>query len=123
MIDKTYTYAIVGASNDASKYGYVVMKDLLGAGFKVVPINLHEEMILGKKVYPTLSDYPNKIDVVVFLVPPRVVVSVLEEVRKLKISKVWMQPGSESPEAIDYCSFNAISCVHHACIMVERRKK
>ena len=121
MLDKRYTYAIVGASNDKAKYGYIVMKDLLDNGYNVVPINLKEKEILGQKVYGTLSAVPSAIDVVVFLVPPAVVVKVLNEVHDLGIKKVWMQPGSESSDGISYCSSHDIECVHNSCIMVIRR--
>jgi predicted CoA-binding protein len=49
LIDKSFTYALIGASNNQEKFGHKVLKDLLDKGFCVVPINPHEEEILGKK--------------------------------------------------------------------------
>lgn len=46
MIDKNFIYAVVGASNNEEKYGYKVFKDLLDAGYKVLPINPSEKEIL-----------------------------------------------------------------------------
>lgn len=119
MLDKKLIYAVVGASNNETKFGYKVMDDLNSKHFKVIPINPHEERILGYKTYPTLSDVPLRVDFVVFVVPPKVTEKVLLEVKELRIKKVWMQPGSESDSAIKFCLENGINCIHDACIMLE----
>lgn len=120
FINKDYTYAIVGATNNPAKYGHRVLVDLHDAGYTVIPINLKEDEILGLKAYPTIKDAKKDIDVVVFIIPPDHTEKVLEEVKELGLKKVWMQPGSESEKAITFCKQNDISCIHHDCIMVER---
>ena len=120
MIDKTLTYAVVGASNSTWKYGHKVLKDLKQAGYSVIPINPHESEILGLKSYETLAESPVKIDVVIFVVPPSVTEEVLKSVKKLGIKQVWMQPGSESEKAIEFCKQNGINYTANACIMVQR---
>jgi len=125
FLDKNYTYALVGASNDKSKYGYKILKNLLDANFNVIPINLKEKEILGRKVFKSLrhvlDNYVlDKIDVVIFVVPPNITLDVLKEVKKAGITKVWMQPGSESKECVQFCLDNGIDCIHDMCIMVER---
>ena len=122
MIDKALTYAVVGASNNPDKYGHKVLKDLSDAGYKAVPINPHEDEILKLKAYKNLSEVPYKIDVTIFVVPPKITEEVLKEVKKLNIKKVWMQPGSESKQAIDFCKQNNIKYTANACIMIERAK-
>lgn len=121
MINKKFLYAVVGASNNKEKYGYKVFKDLLEAGYKVVPINPTEKEILSKKVYPTLSDVKKKINVVIFITPPVVTEKVLEEVKTLGIKNVWLQPGAQSDTAIEFCKKNTIECIHDACIMIQRK--
>jgi hypothetical protein len=69
MVNKDFLYAVVGASTNEEKYGYKVFKDLIDAGYKVVPINPNEKEILGEKVYPTLSEVKQTIDVVIFFTP------------------------------------------------------
>ena len=122
IINKEYVYAIVGASRNKDKYGFKVLKQLNNAGFKVVPINPHENHILGLKVYKTITQYVQdngKIDVVVFVVPPAITEKILHEVKELKIKNVWMQPGSESQDSIKFCEQNNINCIHNACIMIK----
>ncbi|HRO65913.1 MAG TPA: CoA-binding protein, partial [Candidatus Dojkabacteria bacterium] len=98
-----------------------VFKDLTSAGYDVYPVNPNETEILGHKVYTQLSDINEKIDVVIFVVPPHVTLEVLKEVNELGIKNVWFQPGSESPEALEYCETNDIKSIHDACIMIERK--
>lgn len=120
MIDKKYTYALVGASADKTKYGYKILNDVNDAGFKIIPVNLNEKKILDLKVYRSLTDIKETIDVVIFVVPPTITEHILKEVHLLKIKNVWLQPGSESKNAIDYCSKNKITCMHDICIMIEK---
>lgn len=121
LVNENNKYAVIGVSKNPEKYGHRVFKDLLGAGWDVYPVNPKVDEILGQKVYPKLSNIDKKIDVVIFVVPPQVTLEVLNEVEKLDIKNVWLQPGSESPEAIEYCKKNEINCIHDACIMIERK--
>lgn len=121
FIDKNNVYAVIGVSKNPEKYGHKVFKDLTSAGYDVYPVNPNETEILGHKVYTQLSDINEKIDVVIFVVPPNVTLEVLKEVNELGIKSVWFQPGSESPEAIEYCKINKIESIHDACIMIERK--
>ena len=82
MIGKSDKIAVVGASRNSSKYGHIVLKDLISRGYDAVPINPHEEEILGKRVYHSLSDASFKFDWVIFIVPPEVGIRVIEEVKK-----------------------------------------
>jgi predicted CoA-binding protein len=122
MINKNFLYAVVGASNNEEKYVYRVFKDLLDAEYKVLPINPTEKEILGEKVYATLSEVKEKIDVVIFVTQPKVTEKVLEEVKILGIKNVWLQPGAQSDAAIEFCKKNTIECIHDACIMIQRIK-
>jgi predicted CoA-binding protein len=122
MINKNYIYAVIGASNDKQKYGYKVLKDFKESKYEVVPINPKEKEILGLKTYKSILDINYKIDVAIFVVPPKITERVLKEIKKLKINKVWMQPGSESDKAIKYCKDNDINCIHNACVIIRNNK-
>ena len=124
FINKKFSYAAIGASNNKEKYGYKVFKDLLESGYKVIPINPYETLIDEVTVYSSLTNYyletKKKIDVVITVVPPKITESIIEESKKLGINKVWMQPGSESVEAIDLCIKNNIDFISGSCIMIEK---
>ena len=118
LINKDYTYAVIGASNSPDKYGYKVLKDLKEKGFNVVPINPKEKKILGLNVYANVNQVQQSIDVAIFIVPPNITERILEEIEQKGIRKIWMQPGSESEKAIKYCKEHNIECAHDVCIMI-----
>ncbi|MEM2147298.1 MAG: CoA-binding protein [Candidatus Bathyarchaeia archaeon] len=122
FLDKRNVFAVVGASRDPKKYGYQVYKDLKSAGYRVYAVNPNTPEILGDKCYPSIENLPVKPDVVNVVVPPKVTETVVKTCKKLGITKVWMQPGSESENAIRFCEENGIDVVYGACVMMERAK-
>jgi len=123
FLNKRNAFAVVGASRDPKKYGYQVYRDLKEAGYQVYPVNPNSDRILGDKCYPDLVDLPTRPDVVDVVVPPKVTEEIVKVCKKLGITKVWMQPGSESETAIKFCNENGIDVVHGVCVMIERRRK
>ena len=123
FLEKTNIFAVVGASRDPEKYGHQVYKDLKGAGYKVYPVNPNAKEILGDKCYPDLKNLPTKPDVVNIVVPPKVTEKTVKTCKMLGITKVWMQPGSESENTIKFCHENGIDVVYGTCVMVERRAR
>jgi predicted CoA-binding protein len=122
FLRKENVFAVIGVSQNPEKYGHQVYKDLKAAGYTVYPINPNVDEVLGDKCYPSLSDLPEKPDVVDTVVPPAVTEEIVKECKALGIDKVWMQPGSESEQAIEFCEKNGIKVVHDVCVMVKRRE-
>jgi predicted CoA-binding protein len=123
FLNKKNIFAVVGASRDPQKYGHQVYKDLKNTGYKVYPINPNSAEVLGDKCYQDLESLPIKPDVVDLVVPPKITEKIVETCKKLGITKVWMQPGSESEIAIKSCQGNAIDVIYGVCVMVERAKQ
>jgi len=121
FLRKQNVFAVVGVSKNPAKYGHQVYKDLKEAGYVVYAVNPNIDAVLGDRCYHTLSELPEKPDVVDTVVPPAVTEKVVEECKELGITRVWMQPGSESELAIRFCSRNGIKVVHDVCVMVKRR--
>ncbi len=122
FLDKRNVIAVVGATINKEKYGYKVYKAVKGSGFTVYPVNPKYSSIEGEKCYASLKDLPQKPDVVITIVPPKVTEEIVKQCKGLKISRVWMQPGSESEEAISYCKRDGIEVIHHACFVVDGLK-
>lgn len=79
--------AVIGASNKEGKIGYALMYNL--RYFKdVIPINLKESAILGRKCYSSVLKYKGKIDLAVIAIPAKAVKQVLIECGKKKIRNV-----------------------------------
>ncbi len=113
------TYAVVGASRDRDKYGFLVYHSLKAAGKAVYPINPNAAEVDGDHCYPALSALPQRPEVAVMVVPPAVTESAVSECARLGITQIWMQPGAESPAALAACRANGIAVVAGGpCLMV-----
>jgi len=112
-------FAVVGVSSNPEKWGFKVYKKLKNISSKVYPINPKYQSIENNICYKCLQDLPEKPDVVITLVPPKVTEKIVEECKNLNISKIWMQPGSESEESINFCKNNNINLIYNACFIVD----
>jgi hypothetical protein len=117
------TVAIVGATDNPGKYGYVIYRDLKHKGFEVYAVNPGRETVDGDPAYRSLSDLPVKPTIVDIVVPPKTTLGVLEKAKELGYTNVWVQPGAESPEVMSYLTENDFNYLANACIMVQSRDR
>ena len=122
FLRKQNVFAVIGVSSNPAKYGHQIYKDLKEAGYVVYAVNPNIDTVSGDRCYHSLSELPEKPDVVDVVVPPEVTEKIVVECRDLGLKKVWMQPGSESEHAISFCVQNDIKVVHDVCVMVKRRE-
>ena len=111
-------FAVVGATNNPQKYGNQILKNLKNRGYEVYPVTPRFKELEGIRCYASLADIPVRVDVVDFVVPPEVPKAILKECKELGLSRVWLQPGSESEAAIAFCQDNNLNVVHGACVML-----
>jgi len=73
--------AVIGSLREGYFGGYVVIKTLLNAGFagKIYPVNPSYQEVLGLKVYPSIKEIPEKIDLVLIMINRRSVPDVMRE--------------------------------------------
>jgi uncharacterized protein len=116
-----HSFCVIGASRDTSKFGYAVYRSLKSDGKKTYPVNPNAEFIDRSVCYPSVRDLPETVDVAVFVVPPPSVGSIVRECHAAGIKNIWMQPGAESTDAIDYCEANGLRVVAGECIMTRLR--
>jgi len=117
---KQKNIAVVGVSHKQDKFGFKIFTDLLNAGFMVEGINPTNGEIAGKKIYRNLKQLKHKPDLVITVVPPQVTERIVSECKELGINEIWMQPGSESPAALEAAKAGGISVISSACFMVSK---
>jgi predicted CoA-binding protein len=111
-------FAVIGATDNPQKYGNQVIKNLVSRGYEVYPVNPRLEEVEGLKCYAGLADIPDKVDVVDFVVPPEATEAILKQCLALGLNRIWLQPGSESEAAINFCHKNNLKVVHSVCVMM-----
>ncbi len=110
--------AVVGASNDPAKYGNIIVRNLAGKGYTVLPVNPKEKEIAGLPAYPNLASVPGPIHIVDMVTPPAVSKGVLDEAARLGLPAVWLQDGSYDDAVLDVAAKASFKTVYEACIMV-----
>lgn len=95
------TVAVLGASRDRGKYGNKSVRAHLRAGWQVFPINPRADQIEGLQAYRSLKDLPvETLDRVSVYLPPKIGITLLDEIAARHPREVWLNPGSESDELL-----------------------
>jgi len=98
--------AVIGASANPQKIGHMILKSIIESNFKgkVYPINPKGGEILGLKVYRSVLEIPDDVDLAVIAVPPKIVPQVIEDCGKKRIraaviiSGGFKETGAEGAE-------------------------
>ena len=87
--------AVIGASAEDGKIGNSVMKNLINGGYRgaIYPIHPKAQEILGRKVFPSVLDIVEDIDVAVFAIPAKFCAAAMDEVGRKKIRGAVMIPS------------------------------
>ncbi len=93
-------HAVVGASLDRSKYGNKVLRAYQQHGLPVFPVNPHAREVEGLPAYPDLASLPETVHGISVITPPKTTEVIVRQAGELGIKNIWMQPGSESEEAL-----------------------
>jgi predicted CoA-binding protein len=114
--------AVVGLSSDESRPSYGVSRYLQKRGYKIIPVNPKETEILGEKVYPSLSDIPDKVDIVDIFRRSEFVPPIADEAIKIGAKVIWFQEGVINHPAAIRASQQGVLVVMDKCILKEHRK-
>jgi predicted CoA-binding protein len=90
------TVAVIGASNDRTRYGNMAVRAFRRAGYQVYPVNPTEPEIEGLKTYPAIKDIPAELDTVTIYVRPAVLVKLLPNIAAKGCKDLWLNPGTTS---------------------------
>ena len=94
------TVVVIGASSNRSKFGNKALRAFAHQGYRVIPINPHEQEVEGHKAYASVLDVPGEIDMATVYVPGHIGVKVIDELAKRGIANIWLNPGADEPEVV-----------------------
>jgi len=116
---KAEAFGVVGASTDRSKYGNRVLRCYQMHGLKAVPVNPKEKEIEGEPCVASVAELPAAVTSISVITPPLVTERVVEAAALKGIRNVWMQPGAESPRAVEFCREHGINVIADgSCLLV-----
>ena len=113
--------AVVGISSDPSRPSYFVSEVLQKYGFKLYFVNpkYAGQEILGEKVYRSILDIPDEIDIVDIFRRPVDVPPVAEEAQKKGFKTFWFQPGTVNEDVVKELSQKGYNVITDKCMKVE----
>jgi predicted CoA-binding protein len=116
---KSEAFGVVGASTDRSKYGNRVLRCYQMHGLRAIPVNPKEKEIEGVPCVASVTDLPDAVSSISVITPPLMTERVMEEAALKGIRNVWMQPGAESPRAVEICREHGINVIADgSCLLV-----
>lgn len=122
IFKNTKTIAIVGLSPDPTKASNIVASYLQSVGFKIVPIYPKEDVILGEKVYKSLSEVPFNIDMVDMFRKPEIALQIVEEsIKRGDVKTIWLQLGIVNNEAAQKAKDSGLNIVQNKCTKIEHK--
>ena len=122
IFESVKTIAIPGLSPNPEKDSHRVAKYLQEQGYKIIPIYPKEETILGEKVYRSLEEVPEGVDMVDMFRKPEVADAIVDVIAKRNDIKVlWLQKGIVNNAAAKRAEEMGVKVVQNRCTMVEHR--
>ncbi|ABN65076.2 predicted protein [Scheffersomyces stipitis CBS 6054] len=118
----TRQYAVAGASNNPTKFGFKILSWYVSHNLTAIPINPREQEILGQNVISNVTQILESIvaksdlngyklsDVdglsISFLTPPHITTTTLKQIADVEgyeniVKGLWFQPGSYDQEVLD----------------------
>ena len=120
--EEAKTIAVIGCSPDPEKASNRVAKYLVEAGYNMLPVYPKEDEILGQKVYRSLPEIDQKVDMVVVFRKPNALAAVADAViARGDVKTYWTQLGLVNNEAADKVKEAGINVVQNYCAMVEHK--
>ena len=121
ILKEIKTIAMVGASLDASKFSYGVLRVLHETGYNMIPVNPVEAGgdIRGLKVKKSLADIEEPVDMVQVFRNSKAAYGVTEEAIEIDAKVVWMQIGVRNDEAAALAEAAGLKVVMNRCPKIE----
>ncbi len=124
VLEECKCIAVVGISPDESRPSNFVSRVLQSKGFKLCLVNPNYEgqKIHGERVYASIVDIPEEIDIVDVFRRPSAVPEVAKEAKQKGFKTFWMQPGTENKDVIKELDKDGYNVIFGRCAKVESRR-
>jgi predicted CoA-binding protein len=116
------TITVVGASNANHKAAHYVPAHMQEHGWRIIPVNPHEDEILGEPVHRTLAEIPEQVGLVDVFRPSERTPDIARQAVAAGATALWLQLHIASAEARDIAEGAGLLYVEDRCLIVEQRR-
>ncbi len=115
------TIAMVGASANWNRPSYFAMKYMQDKGYRVIPVNPNEvgTEILGERVYASLTDIPEAVDMVDCFRVADAIGPIAEQAIEIGAKVLWMQLWVSNAAAAEVAEAAGLKVVMNRCPKIE----
>ena len=118
ILRDAHTIAIVGASTDPWRPSQGVMRYLLDAGYRCIPVNPGCDEVLGVPAVASLAEIDEPIDLVDVFRRPELCPAHAREAVEAGAGALWLQLGIVSSEARRIAEEAGLDYVEDACTKI-----
>lgn len=122
ILEQTKTIAMVGASANPEKPSYGIMKYLLGAGYRVIPVNPNETEVLGQRAVKSLRDIAEPVDIVDVFRKSEDTPFIADDAVAIGAKVLWLQLGISNDEAATKAFAGGLQVVMNMCMGATHRR-
>src|SRR5262249_36200570 len=91
-------------------------------GYRIVPVNPNESEVLGERVYPSLDDVPEPVEIVDIFRRSEYVPDIVEAAIRKHAKVIWMQEGVVHEAAAERARNAGMEVVMDRCILKEHMR-
>lgn len=120
ILENAVTIAVVGASRDPNKDAGAIPAVLAAHGFRIIPVNPYADRLFGERVYRSLSEVTEPVDIVDVFRPAPDTPAVARAAVAAGAGALWLQQGIVSAESRAIAEAAGMDYVEDLCIAVVR---
>jgi hypothetical protein len=118
ILETAVTIAVVGASRDPRKAGGSVPYGLQQRGFRIIPVNPYADELFGERVYRSLAEVTEHVDVVDVFRPAADAPEIARQAARIGAGALWLQLDIRSDEARQIAEAGGLDYVEDQCTAV-----
>ena len=120
ILKESKNVAIVGASDNPERPVYGVSEWLLDhSHFNIFFVNPRLDTLFGHKVYPSIADIPEWIDIVDVFRKVADIPTVVDEAIAVRAKTIWLQLGLQDDLSANRAVKNGMNVIQNRCLKIE----
>lgn len=117
MLRQVKTIAVVGLSPRTARPSHRIGRALKERGYRIIPVRPLVAEILGEKVYSSLAELGEKVDLVNVFRSADQLGPIVDDCLRLGLRRLWIQEGIVNEDAAERARVGGMEVVMDRCIL------